>query len=94
MALAILSFPSRQSHGRVDAVDVSNDVIAASFLSVSPMLSRPFSRQCLRNEIDVELDDAAVGAANLLLLEIDRQRRVGAAAGIVEQLVDVVSAAA
>src|SRR5262245_8683370 len=39
--------------------------------------------------IDLELDHAAVGAADLLLLEIDRQRRVGAAAGVVEQLLEI-----
>src|SRR6266436_8141569 len=32
--------------------------------------------------IDLELHQAAVGAADLLLREIDRQRRVGAAIGV------------
>src|SRR5262249_22112662 len=39
--------------------------------------------------VDVELDDAAVGAADLLLREVDRQRGVGAALGVVEQLLQV-----
>src|SRR5215469_11416492 len=36
--------------------------------------------------IDVEGDLAAVGAADLLLLQVDGQRRIGAALGVVEQL--------
>src|SRR5262249_15317234 len=39
--------------------------------------------------IDVELHRAAVGPADLLLLEIDGERGVGAAIGIVEQLLQI-----
>src|SRR5258708_27161264 len=39
--------------------------------------------------VDVEFDAAAVGAGDLLLLEIDGDDRVGAALGIVHQLVDI-----
>src|SRR5438105_15618165 len=39
--------------------------------------------------IDVELHHATVGAANLLLLQVDRQRRVGTALGVVEQLLQI-----
>ena len=39
--------------------------------------------------IDVETHRPAVGAMNLLLLEIDRQGCVGAALGIIEELLDV-----
>src|SRR4051812_36631552 len=42
--------------------------------------------------IDVEFDDAAVGATNLLLLQVDRQRGVRAALGVVEQLLEVLRA--
>ena len=39
--------------------------------------------------IDLELDHAAVGAADFLLFQIDGQRRIGAALGIVEQLLQI-----
>src|SRR6185369_6533332 len=39
--------------------------------------------------VDLELDHAAVGAPDLLLLQVDRQRGIGAALGIVEQLLQV-----
>ena len=42
--------------------------------------------------IDLELDDAAVGAADFLLFEIDGQRRIGAALGVVEKLIQIVAA--
>src|SRR5579883_3264424 len=48
-----------------------------------------FEQAVLAERIDVEAHDAAVRAANLLLLEIDRQRRVGAALGVVEQLCQI-----
>ena len=56
---------------------------------VRPMSSRPFIRQCLRKRVEVELDHAAVGPADLLRLQVDRERRVGAALGVVEQLVEI-----
>ena len=41
------------------------------------MSSRPFSRQCLRNGIDLEGDHLVAGrAADLLLLQIDGEGRV------------------
>src|SRR6266571_1220777 len=40
--------------------------------------------------VDLEFHGAAVGPANFLLAEIDAQRRIGAAFGIVEQFVEVV----
>src|SRR6476659_5379590 len=43
----------------------------------------------LAARIDLELDDAAVGAADFLLFHIDRQRRIGAALGVVEKLLYV-----
>ena len=42
--------------------------------------------------IDVELDDTAIRAADLLRFEIDGQRRIGAALGIVHQLGEILAA--
>src|SRR5437588_5843097 len=39
--------------------------------------------------LDVEPHHAAIGASDLLLFEIDRQRGVGAALGVVEQLLEI-----
>ncbi len=39
--------------------------------------------------VDVEFQHAAVGTADFLLLQVDRQRRIGAALGVVEQLLQV-----
>src|ERR1700719_834680 len=39
--------------------------------------------------VDLELDHAAVGAAYLLLFEVDGEARIGAALGIVEQLFQI-----
>src|SRR6267154_870418 len=39
--------------------------------------------------VDLELDHAAVGAADFLLLEIDRERGIGAAVGVVEEFLQV-----
>src|SRR5260370_14699876 len=50
----------------------------------------PVQQAVLAERIDLELHRAAVGAADLLLGEIDAQRRIGAALGIVEQFVEVV----
>src|SRR5436190_14291019 len=44
----------------------------------------------LAEGIDFELHYAAVRPANFLPLEIDRERRVGAALGIIEQLLEIV----
>ena len=43
----------------------------------------------LAMSIDVELDDAAVGPANFLRFKVDRQRGVGAAIGVVHQLLEL-----
>src|SRR5580704_8763772 len=48
-----------------------------------------FEQAFLAVRFDVELDHAAVGAADFLLLEIDGERRVGAALGIVEQFLQI-----
>src|SRR4029078_9165810 len=50
----------------------------------------PVQQAMLAEWIDVELDAAAVGTANLLRLEIDRERGVGAALGIVQQLLEII----
>src|SRR3954468_12820236 len=43
----------------------------------------------LAERIDLELDRAAIGAADFLGAEVDAERRVGAALGVIEQLVEV-----
>src|SRR5689334_17560414 len=43
----------------------------------------------LAERIDLELHLAAVGTADLLVRQVDRQRRIGAALGVVKQLVEV-----
>src|SRR5262249_31285477 len=43
----------------------------------------------LAMRIDVELHHAAIGTSDLLLLQVDRQRRIGAALGVVEQLLQI-----
>ena len=43
----------------------------------------------LAERVEVELDRAAIGAADFLPGEIDRQRRVGAALGVVEKLGEI-----
>ena len=48
-----------------------------------------FEQAVLAVRIDLELDHAAVGAADFLLLQIDRERRIGAALGVVEQLFEI-----
>ena len=42
--------------------------------------------------VDVEFDHAAVGAADFLLLQIDAERRIGAALGVVEQFFQILEA--
>ena len=49
----------------------------------------PVQEAVLAERVEVEGDAAAVGTADLLLLEVDRQRRVGAALGVVEELFEV-----
>src|SRR5215212_9906186 len=44
----------------------------------------------LAERIDVEGDAAAIRSADLLRLEVDRERRIGAALGIVHQLLEIV----
>src|SRR4051812_24856888 len=46
-------------------------------------------QRVLARRVDVERHTAAVGAADFLLLQIDRERRIGAATRIVEQLVEI-----
>ena len=49
----------------------------------------PVEHAVLAVRIDVELHHAAVGPADFLLLQVDRERGVGAALGVVEQLLQV-----
>ena len=46
----------------------------------------PFDQALLAEGIDLELDDPAVGTADLLRRQIDGQRRVRAALGVVLEL--------
>src|SRR5262245_5928949 len=48
-----------------------------------------FHQAALAERINLEPDQAAVGASDLLRGEVDRKRGVGAAPGIVDQLVDL-----
>src|SRR6516164_364371 len=54
-----------------------------------PDIVEPVEQAMLAVRIDVELHHAAVGTPDLLLRKIDRQRRIGAALGIVEQLLQI-----
>ena len=45
-----------------------------------------FDQTLLAERVDLELDDAAVGAPDLLRGQVYRQRRVGAALGVVHEL--------
>src|SRR6266705_3120181 len=56
----------RYTQGRAAFAFSSKLAILSFFTRVSPMSSRPFSRQCLLR-IDFEPDHAAVGTAYLLL---------------------------
>src|SRR4030095_7066591 len=49
-----------------------------------PDIVQALEQAMLAVRIDVELDHPAVGTPDLLLLEVDRQRRIGAALGVVE----------
>ena len=49
----------------------------------------PFDEALLAEGVDLELDDAAVGTADLLRRQIDRQRRIGAALGVVMELGEI-----
>ena len=42
----------------------------------------------LAERVDLETHDLAVGARDRLLVEIDRQHRIGAFLGVVHQLID------
>src|SRR5262249_30486168 len=54
-----------------------------------PDIVEAVEQAVLAVRIDVELHHAAVGTPDLLLRKIDRQRRIGAAFGIVEQLLQI-----
>ena len=56
---------------------------------VRPISSSPFIRQCLRNGSISKLHRAAIGPVDFLVGQIDRERRVGAALGVIEQFVEV-----
>src|ERR1700752_3694636 len=49
----------------------------------------PVEQAVLAVGVDLEAHHAAVGPADFLLLEIDRERGVGAALGVVEQLLQI-----
>ena len=55
--------------------------LTASFCSVRPMSSSPFSRQCLRKGSTSKADLLAVGPGDLLRFKVDGQACVGALAG-------------
>ena len=63
--------------------------MAGAFSSVSPDVVETVEQAMLAERIDVEADRPAVGAADLLFYEVDRERRVGAALGVVEQLLEI-----
>src|SRR5581483_304632 len=48
----------------------------------------PVQQAMLAESVDLELHAAAIGAGDLLLLEVDREDRVGAARSVVHQLVE------
>ena len=52
----------------------------------------PFDEALLAEGIDLELDDPAVGTADLLRGQIDGQRRVRAALGVVMKLGEIFGA--
>src|ERR1700751_2519287 len=43
----------------------------------------------IAERVDIEVDDATIGAANFLGFEIDRERCIGAALGVLHQLGEV-----
>src|ERR1700759_2085802 len=59
------------------------------FLHGQPDIVEAVQHAMLAERIDLELQRAAVGATDFLFFEVDRQRRIGAALGIVEQFVEV-----
>src|SRR5262245_27713406 len=54
-----------------------------------PDIVEAVEQAVLAVRIDVELHHAAVGAPDLLLRQVDRERRIGAALGVVEQLLQI-----
>ena len=83
------SRPESHAHARA-VLDVSSKCSILSFLTmVSPMSSRPLSRQCLRCASISNLTTPPSGPRISCFSQIDRQRGVGAALGVVEQLLQV-----
>src|ERR1700719_2008195 len=61
---------------------------SSGLLQGQPNVVEPVQQALLAEGIDVELDDAAVGAGDRLVGEVDAEPRIGALARIVHQLVD------
>ena len=79
----------RITHGRASRDFASKLSILSCFCLGQPDVVEAVEHGVLAVRVDVELHHAAVGAADFLLLQIDRQRRVGAAFGVVEQLFEI-----
>jgi hypothetical protein len=58
-------------------------------LERKPDIVEPFHQAALAERVDVELDHAAIRASDLLRAKVDGDHRVGAARGIVDQLIDL-----
>src|SRR4029077_18356795 len=54
-----------------------------------PDIVEAMQQRVLAMRLDLKSDHAAVGTADLLLFQIDAQRGIGAALGVVEQLLQV-----
>ena len=73
----------------IAAALLSNVSICGAFSIVRPISSRPLSRQCLRKGSRSNVIAAAIRPADFLVGQIDGERRIGAAIGIVEQLLQI-----
>ncbi len=65
---AIAVRPFRSEPGLAQRRFDSKEAIVVSFCRVRPISSSPFNRQCLRIGIDLEMDHAAIGPRDRLLL--------------------------
>ncbi len=79
-----------QIHERLACDSFSKASILSAFSSVSPMSSRPFSRQCLRLASMSNLIVPPSGPWISCFSRSIGQRRIGAALGVVEQLVEII----
>ena len=90
------AFPSRtvgcgapHTHGRAAFDFSSKRVDLVAFDHGQPDVVETVEQAMLAVGIDVELHHAAVGPSDLLLFQVDGERGIGAALGIVEQLLQV-----